>query len=81
MGISNIGNIGNVGKTPQTKASEVSSGPGFMDELKAKFDTALRHLQERNDLPVSGVYTFNNNIYTTINLSHSPESTIKPTIV
>jgi hypothetical protein len=81
MSISKIGNVGNINKNPSTKASDANSGPDFMDQLKAKFDSALRHLQERNDLPVSGVYSFNNNIYSTINISNSSESTIKPMIV
>lgn len=81
MSISKTGNVGSISYPNSTKPSEIKSGPDFMDDLKAKFDTALRHLQERNDLPVSGVYSFNNNIYATINISSSPDSTIKPTIV
>ncbi len=47
-----------------------------MHELESKFNNALSHLEERKDLPVDGVYSFNNNIYNTMNIAHGGSTSV-----
>ncbi|HTY13159.1 MAG TPA: hypothetical protein VMD02_03110 [Candidatus Omnitrophota bacterium] len=76
MSIGNIGSSGISGKSYPAGGANSPVDKDFMLELQSKFDNALSHLEERKDLPVNGVFSFNNNIYNTMNISHGGNTSV-----
>ncbi len=74
MAINNIGSVNSaVQFFAKGNAGKVSQQSDVMNELKARFDSALSQLEERTDLP--GIYSFKN-YNSTINIAKGGASSI-----